>query len=190
MISKIVGEIIKNEGGSLIVKMGGIGLKVFVCPHTKKELEGQKKASLWTYLAMRENALELYGFKEEKELELFKILTSISGIGPKSALSILSLEDADTIKKAASAGDKTYLTKVSGIGAKSAERIIIELRDKFSAKTDEEDTGIRKEEMEILEALIAFGYNKAQAKRAIKKIPSDIRGTNNKIKEALKTFSG
>lgn len=171
----------------IIIDTNGIGYKIFVIPETLKKARGKEEFSLWTHLHVRETALELYGFMEYAELELFDLLISISGIGPKSALGIIGMAPIDTLKQAISIGETTYLTKVSGIGKKTAEKIIIELREKLGgADFMEGGSGMLKEEQDVLQALQSLGYSLREAREALKQIPKEIEGTNNRIKEALK----
>ena len=183
MISYIEGKIKLRTGKFLIIAVGGIGYKVFALPDTLIKSKGE--AGLWTHLRVREDALDLYGFESYPEMEFFETLIQISGIGPKSAMGILSIAPLDTIKKAIASGEVSYLTKVSGIGKKTAERVIVELRDKMG-KLDESSGAMFKEEQDVLEALKSLGYSPAEAREAIKKIPDDVIGVNARIKEALK----
>lgn len=183
MISFIEGKIKLRGAKFLIIMANGIGYKVFVLPDALKK--NNETASLWTHLRVKEDALDLYGFETYPELEFFETLIQISGIGPKSAMGILSIAPLDTVKKAISSGEVAYLTKVSGIGKKTAERIIVELRDKMG-KMDESSGEMFKDDQDVLEALKSLGYSPAEIREAIKKIPDDTIGVNARIKEALK----
>ena len=183
MISYIEGKIKLRTGKFLIIAVGGVGHKVFVLPDVLKK--SGDNISLWTHLRVREDALDLYGFESYPEMEFFETLIQISGIGPKSAMGILSIAPLDTIKKAIASGEVSYLTKVSGIGKKTAERIIVELRDKMG-KLDESSGAMFKDEQDVLEALKSLGYSPSEAREAIKKIPDSATGINARIKEALK----
>ena len=145
--------------------------------------------SLKTHLAVRETSLDLYGFLNADELEFFEMLISISGIGPKSGLAILSVTDVSTLKTAVSSGDSSYLTKVSGIGRKSAGKIIIELQDKLGTIDNKSDSDQMRDEMETLEALQALGYSIREAREAMKKISKTATNSSERIKEALKILS-
>src|SRR3989344_9170987 len=186
MITLLEGNVVFKTDKFLVVNAGGVGFKVFLGLETIKSLpQKSEKIKLWTHLYMRENGLELYGFLGYAELEFFEILIQISGIGPKSALGVLGVAPLDTLKKAISSGEISYLTKVSGIGKKTAERIIVELRDKMG-QLDESAGNAFKDEQDVLEALKSLGYSPAEAREAIKKIPDNITGVNARIKEALK----
>ena len=139
---------------------------------------------------MREDILDLYGFLERQELEFFEMLINVSGIGPKGALSILGIASIDTLKRAIGTGDTSYLTKISGIGKKTAEKIVIELRDKIAYKMKDEKGGVSLQgELDALEALKSLGYSQNQAREALKKVPTEL-DTNKKIREALKILGG
>lgn len=190
MIAHIDGNILYIDNKYLIVNVNGIGYKV----HTTTEiLNGNNiddKISLFTYLAVRENALDLFGFKNIEEMTFFEMLLSVSGIGPKSALGILSLADIDTIKRAIVTGDTSYLNKVSGIGKKTAERIVIDLKNKVTIDTNNEHTDASMRiENDAIEALKSLGYSQNEARNALKEVSSDIVGVNAKIKQALKILS-
>ena len=192
MIGSIRGKIILKTERYLIVEAGGVGYKINVSPNVLSRVahstgSGQKNTEVffWIHTHVREDVLDLYGFKEREELEFFELLINISGIGPKGALSILGIASIETLKKAIGTGDTAYLTKISGIGKKTAEKIVIELRDKIG----KEKTGTSlQEELDALEALKSLGYSQNQAREALKKIPAETN-TNEKVKRALKILS-
>src|SRR3989338_11022158 len=128
MISFLEGVIEFKGAKFVVVKTdGGVGYKVFCSEETMHKIpEKGGEVNLWTHLQVREDALELYGFLNFAELDLFQTLTGISGIGPKSALGVMNIAPVDIIKKAIAAGDTSYLTRVSGIGKKTAEKIVLE----------------------------------------------------------------
>ncbi|MEA1929516.1 MAG: Holliday junction branch migration protein RuvA [Patescibacteria group bacterium] len=191
MIAQLQGNIVHRDEKGVILGVGGVGYHVFLSTEGLRTLpKTADSVSLWTYLAVRENALDLYGFVEKKEHDFFGLLLGVSGIGPKSALAILSLAPPATIQKAVSSSDSSYLTKVSGIGKKSAEKIVLELKDKLDGlgteHTDNESGDIT-DETEALEALQALGYNLRQAREALRDVPTDIK-TEEKLKLALKNL--
>lgn len=210
MISYLEGKILHKEPKFIVLDVNGVGYKVF---GTEAMLNDGKIGSpfgVWTYLAVRENALDLYGFKERDALNFFELLITISGIGPRTALGVLNVAAVKTIKQAVSSGDISYLTKVSGIGKKIAEKIILELRDKFEA---EDFTGTEagfKGEADVIEALKSLGYAEREARDALKKVLHGEKGakgeksgnsdkgekneigelsTGEKVKRALKILS-
>ena len=191
MIGSIKGKIILKAGKFLIVETNsGVGYKVSVSPDT---LSKAKKAGdeifLFVHTHVREDILDLYGFSNLEELEFFEMLINVSGIGPKGALAILSVASIATLKKAIGAGDISYLIKVSGIGKKTAEKIVIELRDKVVNETSEKGGDSLQGELDVLEALKSLGYSQNEAREALKKVSPEAN-TNTKIREALKILGG
>lgn len=194
MIGSIKGKVIFKTEKFLIVETGGVGYKINVSPdsmskisafHTNSE-QNNTLVSFWIHTHVREDALDLYGFLERPELEFFEMLINVSGIGPRSALAILGIASIETLRKAIGTGDTSYLTKISGIGKKTAERIVIELRDKMG--TNLEGSSLR-EELDVLEALKSLGYSQNETREALKKVSPDTN-TNTKIREALKILGG
>ncbi|MEK7569458.1 MAG: Holliday junction branch migration protein RuvA [Patescibacteria group bacterium] len=183
MIGSLRGKVILKTEKFLVVESGGVGYKINATPETISKVAGD--AFLWTHTHVREDAIELYGFENRENLEFFEMLLSVPSIGPKSALAILGIATLETLRKAVSTGDTAYLTKVSGIGRKTAEKIVVELRDKIS---DEGGTSLAGE-LDALEALKSLGYSQSEAREALKKV-SGASDTNAKIKEALKILGG
>jgi len=186
MIAQLTGSIVLSGDKYVVLNVAGVGYKVAVSPDTAR-LIGKKdgEITLLTHLAVRENALELYGFIHRSELELFEMLISISGIGPKSAIQIMGLAGVETLKKAISSEDVSYLTKVSGIGKKTAQKIVLELKDKLGAG-EAHHKGELREESDAVLALQSLGYSQGEAREALKEVGEKIKGTGARIKEALK----
>lgn len=185
MIGYIEGTVRLVTDKYALISTGGIGYKVFGTTELLQKLHGEQHASLFTYLAVREDALDLYGFQTESELSLFELLLTVSGIGPKGALNILGIASIESLEQAIATGDTGYLTKVSGIGRKTAEKIVLELRDKMRGRTNgETKTDLRGESDAIL-ALQSLGYSQNEARDVLKQIDGSL-STNQKIKEALK----
>lgn len=188
MISHLNGRVLGKDIRFCIIDVNGVGYKVFVSDDTLQRLKADEKVSFWTHLAVREDAMDLYGFSDKDSLELFELLINISGIGPKTALGILNVANQETLRRAVSAGDLAYLTKVSGIGRKLAEKIILELKEKLAMKGDFDSSDL-KGEADVLEALKSLGYSEREARDSLKKISADNLSTNDKIKMALKTLN-
>jgi len=187
MIAQLTGLIVKKQENAVILNVSGVGYKVHIGKETRAALRGiGEEASLWTHLSVRETSLDLFGFLEHKDLAFFELLIAISGIGPKSALAILDVADVDTLQSAIRAGESTYLTKVSGIGRKNAEKIILELKDKLGVEMGMKDDTMVQEEIDTLDALSALGYSTREARDALKQVPKDVEGTNERLREALK----
>ena len=191
MIGSIKGKLILKTEKYLIIETGGVGYKVNVSPDMlSKTKKTNDEMSLWIHTHVREDAFDLYGFLDHQELEFFEMLINVSGIGPKGALVILGVATIDTLKRAISTGDISYLTKISGIGKKTAEKIVIELRDKVAGKLKDEKGGTSlQEELDSLEALKSLGYSQNEAREALKNV-SPGANTNTKIREALKILGG
>ncbi len=187
MIGSIRGKIIKKTDHLVIVDVGGVGYKTSVPNNILNTVTLNSELFLWTHTVVKENALDLYGFQNEEELQLFEMLITISGIGPKSALSILNLTTIESLSDAISTGDTSHLTKVSGIGKKIAEKIILELKGKFVIMR--EPPAHLKEEIDTIEALKALGYSQKEAQETMKKVSSGAHTTNEKLKEALRILN-
>jgi Holliday junction DNA helicase RuvA len=185
MITHLRGTVIDKEERSVVIDVSGVGYKVFGTIPTIEGLKEGKEASLWTHLAVREDSQTLYGFPIKEDLHFFELLiSSVSGVGPKTALGILNVSSVSNIRKAVSTGDTSHLTKVSGIGKKMAEKIVHELKGKFEA---EADSGISlRDEVDALEALKALGYKHNDAREALKEIDPSITDTGERVKKALK----
>lgn len=187
MIARLRGTVVHSESHHVVVDVSGVGYKVFATPATLATLIPGKETTLAVHTIVREDALDLYGFSNDTERRAFELLLSVSGIGPKSALAVLSLAGVQTLVSAISSGKASYLTGVSGIGKKTAEKIVLELKDKIgslgiaahSADGDED----------AYEALRAMGYSANEAREALKKVPDTIVGEGARLKAALRSLS-
>jgi Holliday junction DNA helicase RuvA len=191
MIGSIKGKIILKREKFLIVETAGVGYKINMSPETlSKTKKTGDEISLWIHTHVREESFDLYGFLDYQELEFFEMLIGVSGIGPRGALAILGIASIDTLRKAIGTGDTSYLTKISGIGKKTAEKIVIELRDKIAdGMINEKGGSSLQEELDALEALKSLGYSQNEAREALQKVSPDTN-TNTKIREALKILGG
>ncbi|MBI4117975.1 MAG: Holliday junction branch migration protein RuvA [Parcubacteria group bacterium] len=189
MIIRLAGMIYAKGHNYAVIEANDIGYKVHVTPEMLSRMAERERATLWTHQVVREDSTELFGFETRPELEFFEMLIGISGIGPRSAIAILSLAPVTTLKRAIAGEDTTYLTKVSGIGKKTAAKIVLELKEKIVLEDGEEVGNTRSEEGEVLEALVSLGYQLRDAREALKKVGSETLGTNEKIKEALKVLT-
>lgn len=183
MISRLTGLVVEKSHKNLLLDIGGIGFSVAAPLETLQKITTSETVTLYTHLAVRENSWDLYGFSDKETLEFFELLIGISGIGPKTALSILNVANAATIRKAVAADDTSYLTKVSGIGRKTADKIVRELGDKIGAL--EEGASVS-EEVDVVEALRSLGYSQMEARDALKKVEKNITNTGDRVKAALK----
>ncbi|HEV7702375.1 MAG TPA: Holliday junction branch migration protein RuvA [Candidatus Paceibacterota bacterium] len=195
MIGSIRGNIILKNEKFLIVEAGGVGYKISISPDTLSKVgkyppAGGEEIFLFIHTHVREDAMDLYGFLDHEELEFFEMLLNVSGIGPKGALAILGITSIETLRRAIGTGDTSYLTKISGIGKKTAEKIVIELRDKMAEKMKGKlSEGSLQGEMDALEALKSLGYSQNESREALKNCSPEA-DTNTKIREALKILGG
>ena len=186
MIAQLEGVLELIAERFIVVKVGGVGYKVFCGADTLAKMSGRgERVLLWTHQHVREDMLDLYGFLHFAELEFFELLISISGIGPRGALSVLGVAPVDTLKKAIAAGDTSYLTRVSGIGKKTAEKIVLELREKMSGRGVSVEAPELKDEADALEALIGLGYSQREAREALAQVPDSLATVEKRIGAAL-----
>jgi Holliday junction DNA helicase RuvA len=184
MIGKLTGIWEGSQDGMGLIEVGGVGYAVRVPFYTLTLLPGTQ-LSLYIHTSVREDALDLFGFATKEELSFFRQLTSVSGVGPKTALGVLNVSDIKSLKRSIAAGDAGALTKVFGIGKKSAERIVVELRDKFSLEQSQrpiEADAVSGDDGEVIEALMALGYRAQECRDAVRAIGSEGAGN---IKERL-----
>lgn len=192
MISYLSGKIINKGGGSLIICVNDVGYKVFVNSSLFAEVASGQHIQIYTHQNVREDALDLYGFKNPEELEIFELLLSVSGIGPKTALGVLAAGNISEIKGSIARGDSSLLTKVSGIGKKTAERVVLELREKVghieSAGLDGSGTDKLSANSDEIDALVALGYSLQQARDALQAIDPQIKNSAERVKLALRNM--
>ncbi len=190
MISLIEGKLELCEEKFVIVNVGGVGYRIFISSETASKLPRKGSfVKFWTQLYVREDTTELYGFLSKEELDFFELLNSVAGIGPKSALGIMNMAAIDDLKAAISEGKIELLTKASGIGRKTAERIVLELKDKIKKKETKETISRMESDLEVEVALLVLGYSKSQIKEAIKALPDEIKGVEARTKATLKILS-
>ena len=187
MIYSVKGFLRFKRPSFFVVEVGGLAFKINSSANALKSLPREGEiVNVFTYLHVREDALELYGFLDEAELNLFLLLIGISGIGPKSALSILGIDKIEKLKSAIIEGRPELLTKASGIGKKTADRIILELRTKLKQEGAGRIVGLMESDQDIIEALCNLGYARNQAREALSKIDSQITAVDERIKLTLK----
>jgi len=184
MIGFIEGKIEYSTDRYAMVDVNGVGYKIYISANIFKKLpKVGEKVKLYTHLHVREDIMDLYGFLDKKELEFFELLISISGIGPKGATNILNVASVETLKKAIANEESSILTKVSGIGKKTAEKIILELKNKVDGEFLGEQSGA---DGEAIDALVSLGYRLHEAREALKKVSDDKKDVGDKVKAALK----
>ena len=182
MIGFMAGKVVlKKEGYLVILTSGGVGYKIAVPFGVFGRAKEGEEISLHTYLQVREDILALYGFDTEKELALFEKIISVSGIGPKAGLNILSALGSEKLIEAIEAGDPNLIVSVPGIGKKTAERLVLEL----AGKLEKISAGAGKQD-DVYDALVSLGYSSKEAGEAVKKVDKSVLGVENRVKEALK----
>ena len=187
MISYIKGTIIIRQDKFIVVDIGALGYQVNISQQTLEKIQDFTEVSLFTHTHVREDALELYGFLVWEELEFFQKLISISGVGPRSALGVLSVAPLEDIKKAVVHGDPAILQQVTGIGKKTAERIIVELKEKIRITTDfDTNTVGNLGDAQVVEALTSLGYKEREIRQTLPHISPEVTDLGQRIKEALK----
>lgn len=187
MIAHVVGTVAEKFAGAVIVDVSGVGYEVQVALGDFEAIHLEEKVKLYTFHHVSENAENLYGFSSLAAKKLFELLITVQGVGPKAALAILSLGTAEIVRNAIANGDATYITGASGVGKKSAERVIVDLKDKVGLPT-KYDTPVQTElntSDEALEALMALGYTLADATKALEGIDTALP-TAKRVTEALK----
>ena len=200
MISYVRGELASVEPDKAVVDVGGVGYGVFMPQQALSMLPSPgSEVKLYTYLNVKEDAMQLFGFLTKDDLEIFKLVIGVSGIGPKGGLNILSCMTPDDLRFAIMSGDAKAISAAPGIGKKTAEKLILELRDKVDIETvldhaaHGSDTvqvtsGAAESSMqaEAVQALTALGYGNAESLRAVKKTSPDCQTVEDILKEALK----
>ncbi len=185
MISYLRGKIILTDFKWVVLDVSGVGYKIFTntasLPNSPQD--NTKEVEFFTYLAVRENAMDLYGFQNKKELDFFELLLSVSGIGPKSAMTILSVCPISNIIRAIKLNDSNSLIKTSGIGKKNADKIVLELQGKID-KINDDDFINQDTNEDAIDALLSLGYSEKQIREVLKKVSAE--NTEEKIKQALK----
>ncbi|HOI29373.1 MAG TPA: Holliday junction branch migration protein RuvA [Melioribacteraceae bacterium] len=187
MIGYLSGKIISKKPTKIIIDVGGVGYFVNISISTFEKIADREEVSLYTYLSVKEDALDLYGFYSIAEKEMFELLISVSGIGPKTAQSILSGIQIDELKEALKTGNLSRIISVPGIGRKTAERMMVELRDKvesLAGSSGDSSIGISSVRGDAIAALVNLGYNQKVADRAVRAVTD--RNPNISIEDLVK----
>lgn len=196
MIGYLEGTVIANDDrGVVLLTRGGVGYLILAPLSVKARADLDKELALWVHTVVREDALDLFGFSTEEELRFFKLLTTVSGVGPRTALGALGSADTGTLVSAITSGDAAYLTKLGGIGKKTAEKIVIELRDKCddfvieSITHTSETPSTNMREMEARDALEALGYDTRKTKDLVRRLAQAHDNIQDLIRAALKELN-
>ncbi len=187
MIGALRGTILDTLRADLLVEVQGVGYRVSVTAETLTSVLAGQEVLLYTHEAVRETADDLYGFLEKEDLLWFELLLSVSGIGPKSALTILNAVDRRSLQEAIARNDAKALSGAFGIGKKTAEKIVLELKEKVGAV---EGAPIREgSDGDVVDALVGLGYSLREARDAVRALPHALSATEEKIREAIKIAS-
>lgn len=200
MIAFIKGKFVSLCEEGVVVDIGNVGVNVRVTDRMLELLpEYGEELMLYTYTHVKEDAFLLYGFESQTELSLFKKFLTVNGVGPKGALSILSIMPVNELKLAIASGDSKAIAKANGVGAKTAQRLILELKDKIDLEDALSDmlmgesgakapTGVAltSEKQDAIEALVALGYSQSEATKAVRQVAPEITDADDILKAALK----
>jgi Holliday junction DNA helicase RuvA len=163
MIGRLEGRLRQVDPGKIVIETGGVGYLVSISLRAFQELCGHQRAALWILTRVRDDAIELYGFPERSELDAFERLIGVAGVGPRTALAVLSTLNPGELAEAVQLGDVDRLQKTPGVGKKTAQRIVLELRGRLA----EADTGAGDHRSDAISALVNLGYSERDARRAV-----------------------
>lgn len=192
MLAYIKGKILVKNNLFAIVENKDLGYQVFSPENFLVNLKVGDEVEFYLHHQIREDQNDLYGFKTFADLELFQMLISVSGVGPKSALAVLALAESDDVKEAIVRGDAGLLTKVSGIGKKTAERLVLELKSKvlkISSGVSFLDSPLNTSSGDEIDALMTLGYSLPEAREALSRVPIEITKSSERVKYALKKIN-
>ena len=192
MIATLEGTLEYRGEDSIIIRVGGIGFRVYVSGSTSSQLGAVKgRVSLYTHLHVREDNISLYGFASSEELTLFKSLISVTGIGAKLALTLLSVLSPEQLVIAITSGDIDLLSQTPGVGKKVASRLVVELRGKLEKEWKEVALPLAPEHADVIAALTGLGYSVTEATKAMAKLPdSEELSLEEKVRMALQQMAG
>ena len=179
MIRQIRGKVVSINPVSAVIEVAGFGIEVKMS--APEALVVGSEACLATHLTLRQDGLELYGFADIADRDFFELILTVSGVGPKTALSVLRRAPREALEGAIGKRDLAYLTKVVGLGKKSAEKMLVELADKVGPRSHSDADG------EVFDTLVALGYTEREARKALQNIPDDAVGKDVRLKAALST---
>lgn len=198
MIASLKGTILEKYGDSIVLECGGVGFAVQLSRIGFDSLPAAgETVFLYIHMNVKEDGMDLYGFPSREERDCFKMIIGVSGIGPKGGLAILSELTPDELAASVIMGDKANITRAKGVGPKAAERLVLELKDKFKGMTPLQVNtaasvpaqGTASKSLEIIEALMALGFTQPEAKHAIAALDLETLTVEQAITQALKGFS-
>ena len=192
MIATLRGEITQIEDNAVIIETNGVGLRVAVPKMLRERMRTGEAAFLYTHLVVREDAWHLYGFESQADRELFTTLLSVDGVGPRTALAVLSTLTIDTVQRAVFSEEPDLLSRVPGVGKKTAQKMVLYLHDRLKPVSGlEKIASMSDADSEVLAALTALGYSVVEAQTAIQSIPKDAPDdVEERLRLALQQFTG
>ena len=192
MIATLRGEVTQIEDNSIIVETGGTGLRVYVPKPLREQLKAGEAVFFYTHLVVREDAWLLYGFESQADRELFTTLLGVDGVGPRTALAVLSTLTIDTVQRAVFGDEPDLLSRVPGVGKKTAQKMVLYLHDRLKPAIGlERIASMSDADSEVLAALTALGYSVVEAQTAIQSIPKDgPQNVEERLRLALQQFTG
>ena len=188
MINYLSGTIQAKQENSLTLNVNGVGYQIFVTPEVLSKSKLKQKKDFFCYLKVAENIMQLYGFEKQQQKSFFELLLSVSGVGPKSALHTLSIAKVNEIKSSILNQDPAVLTRVSGIGQKTAEKIVVELKNKIKDVALSSPAGSVTASAEAFDALKNLGYSNSEIRHTLRNLPAKIKDEDEIIKYALKNL--
>jgi Holliday junction DNA helicase RuvA len=190
MIRMVRGVIAARGKDYIVVDVHGVGYKVFVPEPAALEANINEEIMLHTYLQVREDALNLFGFADAEELAMFELLLGVNGVGPKVALATLGVLNPDMLRSAVAAEEPAMIARVPGVGRRTAEKIVLELRDKVKQVSGLQSIAFATDvDSEVIDALISLGYSVVEAQRAVQKLPKEAVGVEERLRLALSQFT-
>ena len=186
MIHGLSGKVKALGLNYVVIDVGGVAYKVYIPLGEEKLPKEGQDISVFTYLNVREGGMDLFGFFAEEGLQLFEALISVSGVGPKSAMSILSTGSVDQITAAIAKAEPELLQRSSGVGRKTAERIIVELKDKVTPSGGRQAVRLAESDQDVFEALLSLGYPRRRAEEVLRELNPKVADVRDRLKEALK----
>jgi Holliday junction DNA helicase RuvA len=190
MIASLRGRVQGKGENNLVVEVGGIGLRVLVPTGLVNEATPGEEVHLHTHLVVREDALTLFGFQQQDELEFFELLLGVTGVGPRTALAVISTLSVDAIRRSIIHDQVEVLGRVPGVGKKTAQRIMLHLHDKLGELTGLEGMPTLDVDTQVIEALTGLGYSVIEAQAALQSIPKDApQDVEARLRFALQYFS-
>ena len=192
MIATLRGEITQVEDNAIVVETGGVGLRVFVPRPLRERVKAGEAIFLFTHLVVREDDWKLFGFESQADRELFVTLLGVDGVGPRTALAVLSTLNLETVQRAVFSDEPDLLSRVPGVGKKTAQKMMLYLHDRLKPVSGlEKIASMSDSDSEVLAALTALGYSVVEAQTAIQSIPKDAPdNVEERLRLALQQFTG